>query len=84
MACHRTGMEIDRDSRVNPWEQVAAQLRARIAAGEFGPDDPLPSLVRLQQETGLNDKTIRKAYKKLMEQGLVEAVNGRGYYVRRP
>lgn len=82
-ACQRTGMrEIDRDSRANPWQQIAADLRARITAGEFGPDDPLPSLTWWEQETGVNRKTARKAYLQLIAEGLVEVIDGRGYFVK--
>ena len=74
---------IDRESRTPPWQQIAAHLQADIAAGKFGPDDPLPSIISLTQEFGVNRKTAHKALQYLAEQGLIEVEPGMGYYVRR-
>jgi GntR family transcriptional regulator len=73
--------EINRGSRVNPWEQIAADLRAEIASGRYSDDAPLPSLTVLEQRYGVNRKTARKAYLRLKAEGLVEVVAGRGYFV---
>ena len=83
MGCHPRAMrQLDPASRLSPWEQVAAMLRAEIGAGLYE-GSPLPSLDHLAQELDLNRKTVRKAYLKLIAEGLVETLNGRGYYVRR-
>lgn len=83
MACQRGPVrEIKRGSRASPWEQIAADLREEIAKRPDGDDAPLPSLAYLEQRYDVNRKTARKAYLRLIEEGLVEAVGGRGYYVR--
>lgn len=74
--------DIKRESRANPSEQIAADLREEIARRPAGDDAPLPSLNSLEQQYGVNRKTARKAYLHLIEEGLVEVISGRGYYVR--
>lgn len=82
VACHPPGMrKLDPASRLSPWEQVAQMLRAEIAAGRYE-DNPMPSLDQLAGELGINRKTVRKAYLALKEEGLVETLDGRGYFAR--
>lgn len=84
MGCHPVPMrEIDRSSRTPPWQQIAADLRQQITAGNYGPDDPLPSIERLTQTYDVNRKTARKALVSLVEAGIAEVEPGMGYYVRR-
>jgi DNA-binding GntR family transcriptional regulator len=75
--------EIDRASRTPPWRQIAADLRDEIAAGRYGPDDPLPSIGRLRQTYDVNRKTAHKALTSLVADGLLEVEPGMGFYVRR-
>ena len=72
--------ELDRRSAVPSYLQLAALLRAEIQAGRIGPDEALPSLARLQQETGLAPKTIQHAIRVLVGEGLVYVVPSRGSY----
>ena len=74
--------EIDFRSKTPSYKQLAARIRAAIAAGEYAPDDQIPSLKRLAQETGLAQGTVQKAIRLLEDEGLVYTVNGRGSFVR--
>jgi GntR family transcriptional regulator len=76
-------LSIDLRSPVPSYQQLAAQLRARIIAGDIGPDQPLPSITRIQQETGLAVTTIRRAIALLVEEGISYTVPGRGTYAAR-
>lgn len=71
---------IDSRSPVPSYRQLAARLRERIAAGEIGPDEPLPSITRIQQETGLAVTTIRRGIALLVSEGIAYTVPGRGTY----
>jgi len=73
--------ELDRRSAEPSYRQLAALLRAEIQSGRLSPDDALPSISRLQQETGLASKTIQHAIRALVAEGLVYVVPGRGTYV---
>lgn len=76
--------QIDRASRVPPYQQIADHLRAELEAGRYDPDGPaLPSANRLGQEWDVAKRTALKALRSLAAEGLIEAESGMGYYVRR-
>lgn len=62
--------------------QVAAALRAAIAAGELRPGDKLPSERELAATHQVARNTAREAVRQLAESGLVTAQHGRGVFVR--
>ena len=74
-------IRIDLRSREPSYLQLAAALRERIESGEIPPEDALPSITYLVQETGLAVGTVRKAIKVLADEGLVVTVPGRGSFV---
>ncbi|MFD9950715.1 winged helix-turn-helix domain-containing protein [Nonomuraea sp. NPDC059023] len=53
------------------WVQVYELLKQRIADGVYRPDMPLPSERQLEQELGVAQKTIRKAFHRLRAEGFV-------------
>lgn len=61
--------------------QIAAALRARIAAGELAPGDAMPSTRTLAQEYGTSLETANKALKVLADEGLIKRWPGLPYYV---
>jgi DNA-binding GntR family transcriptional regulator len=70
--------------RRDVYERLADELRADIASGRYAPGDRLPSTLDLMERTGVANLTVRGAYRVLVEEGLVESVPKRGFYVRRP
>lgn len=64
-----------------PHRQIAAWLRGRIEAGDFGPDVPLPSEAWLTGAFGVARDTARRAVAVLRDEGLVYTVPHRGTYV---
>lgn len=73
-------LAIDPHSDVPSYVQLADQLRARITSGQIGPREPLPSLTRIEQETGLSVNTIRHGIQVLIDEGLAYSVPGRGTF----
>ena len=65
-----------------PYKQLASRLRETVA--QLGPDEQLPSITRLCQETGLSVKTVRKAIKVLADEGLIYTLPGMGSYRSEP
>lgn len=67
--------------------ELAAELRIRIARGDWIEGEKLPSVRRISEETGLHRLTVYKAYGLLKEEGLLESREKSGYYLtvsRRP
>jgi DNA-binding GntR family transcriptional regulator len=64
-----------------PYRQIADWLRARVEAGDFGPDIPLPSEKELQEMFEVARDTARRAVAVLRDEGLVVTVPQRGTYV---
>lgn len=62
------------------YERIAAALRERVDAGEFGPADVLPSESTLVTEYGVSRNTVRRAYRELAEAGIVVIRHGAGAY----
>ena len=70
--------------RRDVYERLADELRQAITSGRYKPGDRLPSTLELMERTGVANLTVRAAYRMLVEEGLVESVAKRGFYVRRP
>src|SRR5947207_1563502 len=65
---------------------IAAELRRRIAEGEFTPGDPLPPENDLTAALGYSKPVVREALRILETEGLIEVKRGLGGgpRVRRP
>jgi GntR family transcriptional regulator len=74
--------EIDKADDRPPYRQIAAALRAAIAAGQLVAGDQLPSESELVERYGVARMTARQAIQELRTEGLVVAEHGRGVFVR--
>ena len=63
-------------------EQIAADLRKQILAGDLLPGTPLPSTPRLVERYGAANPTIQKAIRSLKDEGFLYSQQGKGVYVR--
>jgi GntR family transcriptional regulator len=66
------------------YEQIAHQIRSRIAAGELSPGTPLPAVRTLASDLGVNLNTVARAYRLLEEQGFVLIRDRAGVEVAAP
>ncbi|WP_245294624.1 phosphonate metabolism transcriptional regulator PhnF [Rhizobium rhizosphaerae] len=73
---------IDRGSGVALWRQIADRLRQAIVDGEFGEEGAMPGEMALSARFAVNRHTVRAALAGLVEEGLIETVQGRGTRVR--
>ncbi len=74
-------IELDRDGPLHLADQLVEALRFEIAAGRYRPGSRLPSTRQLGDQLGISFHTARKAYQKLVEEGLLDVRRGGGYMV---
>jgi GntR family transcriptional regulator len=72
---------IDHDSPVALHEQLAGILRTMITDGRI--TGRVPSILSLAQEYGVSHRTSQRALTTLADEGLIVAVRGKGFYVKR-
>lgn len=74
---------IDRTASTPISDQITDQLRYQIAIGRYGAGEHLPSTRALADQLGVSFHTIRKVYRALVSDGVLEAREGRAFVVLR-
>ena len=74
-------MKLIQNSGVPIYKQIAEQLKGDILSGKIKQGDYLPSIRGLAAELRISVITTMKAYEELAAEGLVTAVQGKGFYV---
>ena len=81
-------MAVDREfskvKHITVTEQVSEQIHEMITSGRFKPGDKLPSQKELEAMMGVSRPTLREAVSRLITLGIIEARQGKGYYVQEP
>lgn len=67
---------LDRSSPLPLWAQLLADLRQRVATGEFA--DRFPSDEELRRQYGVSRQTVREAARRLQVDGVIVRERGRG------
>ncbi len=73
--------EIDLRSRIPIYEQIKNQILLYIRMGVYKPNEQLPSIRAVSQQTGINVNTVKKAFADLEAEGVIYSLVGRGCYV---
>lgn len=74
-------MKLLQNSGVPIYQQIADAFREEILSGKKKAGEYLPSIRGLAKELRISVITTIKAYEELESEGLVTAVQGKGYYV---
>ena len=74
-------MTLDLDGPEPLYLQIAEIVAGRIADGTYPPRRRIPSEAQIVEEFGVSRPTARAAVQRLVEQGLVVTVRGKGSYV---
>ena len=61
--------------------QIVSQIKHLIVAGKLKPDDQLPTVRQLAVELRVDPNTVARAYRQLVEDGVIASQQGRGTYV---
>ena len=74
-------MRILQNSGIPIYQQIADQFKNDILVGKYAQGEYLPSIRGLAKELRISAITTMKAYEQLEAEGLVTAVQGKGFYV---
>ena len=68
--------------RQPPSQRVELGLRARIQAGEWEPDEQMPTVATLAEEYGVARATVVTALRRIEADGFIEVVSNWGTFRR--
>ena len=74
-------IKLDRSSTIPISDQLVEQLRYHIASGVYKIDETIPPTRKLASQLNVSFHTVRKAYLKLVDEGILAAQKGSGYTV---
>lgn len=63
------------------YQQIADQVRDRIAAGEWPAGDRIPSVREMAVNLGVNPNTVTRSYQTLLDNEIIDNRRGIGYFV---
>lgn len=65
------------------YEQLTTQIKSLVIDGKLAAGEALPSVRGLAAELKISALTVKKAYDRLEEEGLIVTVHGKGSFVER-
>ena len=74
-------MKLLQNSGIPIYQQIADAFREDIMSGKLKQGEYLPSIRGLAKELKISVITTMKAYEQLEQEGLVTAMQGKGFYV---
>lgn len=74
-------LKVNNDSAEPIYMQIANGIKENISSGELNNGDKLPSEEQLVQNIGVSRGTVRKAIIELVDEGVLEKIQGKGTFV---
>ena len=74
-------LSISQADRRPMYLQIMEQIRRRVAVGDWGPGQEIPSIRALAASTRVSVITVKRAYLELERQGVLVTRQGRGTFV---
>ena len=74
-------IQIDTNSQVPVYKQIIEQITNLIYTGQYRAGELLPSMNELSDQLEISKETIKKAYSILRQRNLIEATQGKGFFV---
>ncbi|WP_051356647.1 GntR family transcriptional regulator [Azorhizobium doebereinerae] len=72
------------DARLPLYQRLRDAMIGRIVAGDWAPGTAIPAEAEIARANGVAVGTVRKALDTLVAEGVLDKVQGRGTFVRRP
>ena len=66
------------------YEQIERQIKDMIIAGVLKEGEMLPSIRTLAADSKISVITVKRAYEDLEKEGMIDSVQGKGFYVDNP
>jgi len=76
-----SGIVISQSDSRPMYLQIMEQVKQRVAVGEWGPADEIPSIRQLSMELRVSVITIKRAYLELEREGVIVTQHGKGSIV---
>jgi DNA-binding transcriptional regulator YhcF (GntR family) len=74
-------IEIDKSLKIPIYQQISGFIINGIESGTVQVGDVLPSINQVARENGVARETVIKSFSSLQERGIVQAVQGKGFFV---
>ncbi|MGB9821677.1 MAG: GntR family transcriptional regulator [Pseudothermotoga sp.] len=74
---------IDFSSHVPVYKQIKERIKSLIKSGKLQKGQFVPSIRSLAEDIQVNINTVARAYRELVNEGVLEPVRGEGYIVGR-
>lgn len=74
-------MKVNRNSAIPLYVQISRKIQDGIDSGKYSKEKVLPSEMDIQKEYDVSRVTARKAYKLLVDQGVLRTIKGKGTYI---
>ncbi len=73
--------QIDFDNQLAIYDQVVRQVKFAVASGVLKEGELIPSVRELARELTINPNTVSRAYRQLLDDGVLASVRGTGLAV---
>ncbi len=74
-------MKFNRNAAIPLYKQISIEIQQGIEKGEYTKDKAMPSEMEIQKKYKVSRVTARKAYKLLIDQGILRTIKGKGTYI---
>ena len=73
---------IDPTSHVPVYKQICEKIKGMVISGKLEIGDFVPSVRKLSKDLGVNVNTVARAYRELVNEGVLQPIKGEGYVVK--
>src|SRR5690554_7611111 len=72
------------DLNIPLYERIRLDIQSKLVTQVWAPDEPIPTEQELAQQYGVSVGTVRKGIERLVQDGLLSKIQGKGTFIKRP